>query len=200
MNNQPMTKEQTQVTLRHATMADADTLAELSATTFHQAFDGSSQQENVDDYINTALNPAQLSLELQDPSATFCLAEYNEQVVGYFKLIADEVPDCVSDRKAIELSRLYVRQEFIAQKIGAALMQKALDEARAKGYSSLFLGVWEHNARAQAFYLKWGFTRVGEHIFQMGDDPQIDWWMERKLLKSDGVKHDKAHCPRVNPQ
>lgn len=168
-------------TLRHTTIADAESLAELSATTFHQAFDGSSKQENVDDYINTALKPAQLALELQDSNATFCLAELNEQAVGYFKLIEDEVPKCVSDRKAIELSRLYVRQEFIAQKIGAALMQKALEEARAKGYTTIFLGVWEHNERAQAFYHKWGFQRVGEHIFQMGDDAQTDWWMERKL-------------------
>ena len=45
----------------------------------------------------------------------------------------------------------------------------------------MFLGVWEHNPRAQAFYRKWGFERVGEHVFQMGDDPQIDWWMVRTL-------------------
>ena len=167
--------------IRYATMADAERLAELSATTFHQAFDGSSKQENVDGYVNTALNAAQLALELQDPNATFCFAELNEQLVGYFKLIEAEVPECVSDARAIELSRLYVREEFVAQKIGAALMQRALDEARAKGYPTIFLGVWEHNYRAQAFYHKWGFKRVGEHIFQMGDDAQTDWWMERKL-------------------
>jgi diamine N-acetyltransferase len=174
-------RKTTAVLIRYATFSDAEVLAELSATTFHQAFDGSSKQENVDDYIHTALNATQLALELRDPSVTFCLAELNQQVVGYLKLIEGEVPECVSDAGAIELSRLYVRQEFIANKIGAALMQKALDEARAKDYQTIFLGVWEHNTRAQAFYHKWGFNRVGEHIFQMGDDPQIDWWMERKL-------------------
>ena len=51
--------------------------------------------------------------------------------------------------QAIELARLYVRQEFLAQKIGATLMQKALDEARARGYDTIFLGVWEHNERAK---------------------------------------------------
>lgn len=170
-----------ELTIRYATMADAEILAELSATSFHQAFDGSSKQENVDGYVNAAFNPTQLAIELNEPQSTFCLAELNEQAVGYFKLIADEVPDCVQDQNAVELSRLYVRQEFIAQKIGAALMQKALEVARAKSYTTIFLGVWEHNKRAQAFYHKWGFERVGEHIFQMGDDAQTDWWMERKL-------------------
>ena len=163
-----MTQEQMKVTIRHATIADAENLAELSATSFHQAFDGSSKQENIDGYVNAAFNPTQLAIELRDPQATFMFAELDGQAVGYFKLfIEDEVP-VASDRKAIELSRLYVRQEFITQKIGAALMQKALEEARAKGYQMIFLGVWEHNERAQAFYHKWGFHRVGDHIFQNG--------------------------------
>lgn len=181
MNLSTMTMKQAEVTIRTATIADAEMLAELSATSFHQAFDGSSKQENVDGYVDAAFNAAQLAKELGDPQSIFMIAELGEQSVGYFKLIVGEVPECVRDRNAMELSRLYVRQEFIAQKIGAALMQKALDAARAKGHQTIFLGVWEHNTRAQAFYHKWGFTRVGEHIFQMGDDPQTDWWMERML-------------------
>lgn len=180
-----MTEHQAAITIRMATPADAEMLAELSAISFHQAFDGSSKQENVDDYVNAAFNPTQLAMELRDPQCIFMIAQSGEQSVGYFKLFAGEVPACVSegwgDHNAIELVRLYVRQEFIAQKIGAALMQRALDEARAKGFTTIFLGVWEHNYRAQAFYHKWGFERVGEHIFQMGDDPQTDWWMARKL-------------------
>ena len=181
MNNPTMTTEQLGLTIRSAMVADAETLAELSATSFHQAFDGSSKQENVDGYVQAAFNPAQLTMELSDPHSTFMIAELGDQTVGYFKLITGEVPDCVQDCQAIELSRLDVRQGFIAQKIGAALMQRVLEEARAKGHATIFLGVWEHNYRAQAFYQKWGFHRVGEHIFQMGDDPQTDWWMARTL-------------------
>jgi ribosomal protein S18 acetylase RimI-like enzyme len=181
MNDHAMTKQPAEVKIRSASVRDADILAELSATSFHQAFDGSSKQENVDDYVNAAFNPAQLALELREAHTTFMLAEWGEQAVGYFKLTTGEVPECVPDRNAIELARLYVRQEFIAQKIGAARMQQALVEARAQGFTTIFLGVWEHNTRAQAFYHKWGLVRVGEHIFQMGDDAQTDWWMARKL-------------------
>ncbi len=181
MNHYAMTRQPTELKIRQATVDEAETLAELSATSFHQAFDGSSKQENVDDYVNLAFNPAQLAQELRDPQSTFGLAELHGQAIGYYKLVVGKVPDCVPDRNAMELSRLYVRQEFIAQKIGAALMQRALDEARAQGFTTIFLGVWEHNHRAQAFYQKWGFARVGAHIFQMGDDPQTDWWMARTL-------------------
>ncbi|MDQ2855211.1 MAG: GNAT family N-acetyltransferase, partial [Acidobacteriota bacterium] len=45
----------------------------------------------------------------------------------------------------------------------------------------LWLGVWEHNGRARAFYRKWKFVEFGEHIFQLGEDPQNDILMARDL-------------------
>ena len=60
-------------------------------------------------------------------------------------------------------------------------MQAALDLAREKGFDWVWLGVWEHNHRAHAFYRKWGFERFGEHVFFVGLDAQTDWWMRRRL-------------------
>ena len=48
-----------------------------------------------------------------------------------------------------------------------------------RGSTTAWLGVWEHNPRAIAFYRKWGFTPVGEHCFAVGDDPQRDVILER---------------------
>ena len=38
----------------------------------------------------------------------------------------------------------------------------------------MWLGVWERNVRAQAFYRKHGFDRVGSKVFVVGSDPQTD--------------------------
>jgi len=46
----------------------------------------------------------------------------------------------------------------------------------------VWLGVWEHNPRAIAFYRKWGFEAVGEHVFVVGTDPQRDLVMTRSAL------------------
>ena len=45
----------------------------------------------------------------------------------------------------------------------------------------MWLGVWERNWRAQAFYRKWEFTVVGDHVFLLGSDAQTDLLMERRL-------------------
>ena len=62
-------------------------------------------------------------------------------------------------------------------------MQAAIDEAQRRGHDTLWLGVWEHNPRARAFYRKWGFVEVGTHIFVLGSDPQTDILMQRVMDK-----------------
>ena len=77
--------------------------------------------------------------------------------------------------------RLYVLREWIGRGVGRELMQACLNEARQAGFRTIWLGVWERNPRAQAFYRKWNFRVVGEHVFQLGSDPQRDLLMERAL-------------------
>jgi ribosomal protein S18 acetylase RimI-like enzyme len=83
--------------------------------------------------------------------------------------------------RPVELSRIYVAANWIGRGVGAAIMQRCIDEARASDSDVLWLGVWERNERAIKFYEKWGFTKVGEHVFVLGSDPQTDWLMARAI-------------------
>jgi len=80
---------------------------------------------------------------------------------------------------------LYVAAAWHGRGVARALMAAAAAEAERRGAQTLWLGVWERNARAQAFYRKWNFRDVGEHIFQLGADRQRDILMERSLKSSD---------------
>ncbi len=81
----------------------------------------------------------------------------------------------------MNLSRLYVDRPFLGAKVGAALMARCLEEGRARGHDVLWLGVWEHNTRARAFYARWGFAEVGEMSFLLGSDLQHDLVLALKL-------------------
>ena len=81
----------------------------------------------------------------------------------------------------LELKRLYVARAWHGQGVAQALMEAALDAARARGAATLWLGVWERNPRAAAFYRKYGFERVGEHTFMLGADAQTDWLLVRPV-------------------
>ena len=71
----------------------------------------------------------------------------------------------------------------IGSGVGAALMWACIDAAQLRGHRTLWLGVWEHNLRAQEFYRKWNFQEVGTHVFQLGEDPQTDLLMQRKICE-----------------
>ena len=96
-------------------------------------------------------------------------------------LRASEPPKQISQANPIELVRFYVSGEWHGCGVGATLMQACIHEARRQGYQTLWLGVWEHNGRARAFYRKWRFHDVGEHLFQLGADAQNDLLMERGI-------------------
>jgi ribosomal protein S18 acetylase RimI-like enzyme len=169
------------VVFRHAIAEDAEALAEFAARIYYETFAAVNTPENMQAYLATAFTLPQLQSELSDRQASFLLCEAAGKLVGYAKLLADEPPDCVTGEDPIELVRFYIDQSWHGSGLAATLMELCLSEAKQRGFRTMYLGVWEKNLRAQAFYRKWNFSRAGEHVFYMGDDPQIDWWMTRAI-------------------
>lgn len=169
------------LTIRRGTPADADLLSELSARTFSETFAADNTPEDLAAYVATSFNVAQLTAELKDRASTFLIGEVDGRAAGYAKLHDGEPEKSVEGAKPIELVRLYVSREWLGRRIGEQLMRACIDEARQAGHETIWLGVWERNGRAQAFYRKWNFRAVGEHMFQLGSDLQRDIVMERAV-------------------
>jgi diamine N-acetyltransferase len=169
------------VTIRNATNADAPLLAEIGAKTFYETFAADNTPEDMAAYLAESFRVDKLAVELADPAGCFLIAEAGSATAGYAKLQNGQPPDCVSGYPTIELVRLYVLQAWLGHGVGAALMRACLDEAARLGCETIWLGVWEHNARARAFYRKWGFEQVGSHVFKLGDDLQTDLLMQRSV-------------------
>jgi len=171
----------TQQLIRRATENDAALLADLGAKTFSDTFASQNTPEDMAAYLAASFGPELQRAELADPRNIFLIVESDGSAIGYAHLRAGEPPACVSGPGAIELSRLYVSAAFQGSGAGARLMEACLTEARQAGYQTMWLGVWKQNVRAQAFYQRWNFSVVGEHVFQLGADRQMDWLMERSL-------------------
>jgi ribosomal protein S18 acetylase RimI-like enzyme len=169
------------LTIRRAEPDDAGLLAELGARTFSETFAADNDPEDLAAYLASSFNPARQADELNDPASTFFIAEVGGVAAGYAMLRAGETEKGVGGVKPVELVRLYVSREWLGRGVGEALMRACVDEARRAGYETIWLGVWERNGRAQAFYRKWNFRAVGEHVFQLGSDPQTDILMERAV-------------------
>lgn len=166
------------ITIREATTADAEQIADLSRQTFYETFAPHNKAADMEKFMTEQFTREALMAEVNAPGNTFFLALDNDETVGYARLREQEKDKLAS---AIEIARLYAVTESIGKGVGKALMQACIDFARVQGKKTIWLGVWEKNERAIQFYTAWGFEKVGEHDFLLGNDLQRDWIMEKPL-------------------
>lgn len=163
------------MTIRLATVHDAATLAELARRTFYDTFAPTNDAADMARYLAEAFGIEQQTRELSDRDITTLLVESDQgEAIAYAQLCADHVPECVTGANPIELKRFYITAEWHGRGLAPPLMERVKVEARRRGAQTLWLGVWERNDRARAFYAKCGFTAAGQHIFLFGTDPQTD--------------------------
>ena len=165
-----------------ATVQHSAALACLARKTFVDAFAKDNHESDLREYVDQAFNEQTIYQELADPNAAFYVACEDRELLGYLKLRQGTTPSQLQERNALELQRIYVHQHAIGRGIGAQLTQAALDAARQRDANVLWLGVWERNPAAIAFYQRWGFVIFGSHIFYVGQDAQTDLLMQKSLL------------------
>ena len=170
-----------QVIMRRAAPADAVALAAMASTAFTDTFGAHNDPRDMADYLAKSFGESVQRAELADPGSTVWLAEHEGEPAGYAMLRDGPPPECVSVHDAIEIARLYVVKRFIGAGIGALLMRRCIEEASARGNDAIWLGVWEHNVRAIAFYERWEFVDVGSLAFMLGRDRQTDRVMVRRM-------------------
>jgi diamine N-acetyltransferase len=175
------------LTVRRATAGDAARLAAFGARAFHDTFAADNRPEDMAAYLAASFSAERQGAELTDPETIVLLAEREGVVAGYAQLrfgAAPAGPVEASLDAPVELTRFYVGAEWIGRGVAGPLMRHALDAARRGGGRTLWLGVWERNARAIAFYRKWGFADAGSQKFALGDDVQTDRVMVRLVAAS----------------
>ena len=166
--------------IRRGVRGDAGALASFAAAAFADTFGPDNRPEDMAAYLAEAFGDARQDAELADPACIILLAEQGGELAGYAMLREGAAPACVGG-DAIEIARLYAGRRWIGAGVGSALMQRCLDDGTSRGHRRIWLGVWERNARAIAFYRRHGFTDVGSQPFLLGSDLQTDRIMTRTL-------------------
>lgn len=169
------------ISVRAGSPDDAELLSRLGAATFYEAFAADNSPEDMTAYLASAFSPELQAAELQSPDTLFLIATSGNETVGYAKLQTSDAPECVGGARPIEVVRFYVDSAWHGRGVSHALMKEAIAHAAGAGHDVVWLGVWEKNARAIAFYQKWGFEVVGSKPFQVGSDLQTDYVMRLDL-------------------
>ena len=159
--------------LRPANPTDVPALSRLGRESFIAKFGTLYRPEDLAAFLEQTHSEMAVAAELADPKRRYCLAEEDGALAGYCKLsLAPGWPGHARGRNAIEIKQLYTAPDRVGRGIGAALMDRILAGARSYGADEIQLSVWSENLGAQRFYARYGFEKVADIQFRVGE--QLD--------------------------
>jgi ribosomal protein S18 acetylase RimI-like enzyme len=162
------------IVIRPASLSDAESLAALAEQTFREAFAADNSAENIDLHCAQYFSPRIQGEEISEPRLVTLLAECDGELTGFAQLRLEQSMTCIEGERPAELRRIYVANKWHGRGVARELMRAVYAAAADAGSDCLWLGVWEKNPRAIAFYRKCGFSVVGDHVFMLGQDRQRD--------------------------
>lgn len=160
---------------------DLPRLRDFAEHTFRVAWQHMNEPEPFEAYCSENFDPAKLKAEWEQSDSRFFLIFYHEALAAYLKMNYNTQPHEPFDGPALQIERVYVGPGHQSLGIGAQLLDFSTKEAISSGARWIWLSVWQKAPRSVAFYEKNGFEIFGIETFWVGDDPQPDWLMKRRL-------------------
>lgn len=162
------------MTICRGSIDDAAELAEFAARTFEETFSTNNNPDDMQTHLSTNYGVEQQSAELADSNIATILVRLSGTLVAYAQVRRSSPPPCVTQASPIELHRFYVDGQAHGTGLASSLMQEVYQAVREFGGRHVWLGVWERNPRAIAFYKKTDFVDVGSQFYMVGPDKQVD--------------------------
>ena len=170
------------ITIEKVAINELDTLLAFSKKTFYDFFAHLNDPVNIEAYSVEAFAPENMRRQLVNPESEFYFAMIGDEIAGYIKLNFNDAQNEYKEKNALEVERIYVSAKHHGKQIGKQLINFAIEIAKEKHFSYVWLGVWEHNEKAIGFYKHFGFEFCGSHVFLLGDEQQTDLLMKKKIL------------------
>ena len=171
-------------TIKPITTSDVEKLQKVSRKTFKTTFDPYTAPNDMVRFLEEDYETVKLVKEIENPNSRFYFLMVQNEIAGYLKINVGDAQTEHLRENALEVERIYLRSSFQHRGLGNVLLDFAEKTAREEGKDYMWLGVYEKNVPAQHFYKRHGFSKVSQHTFQVGSDPQTDWLLVKKLTRN----------------
>ncbi len=153
-----------------ATEDDSLCLSELSKQTLIESHGKSAPKEDMDQYIALKYNEETIKTELRDPTNIYHLLYYNQELVGFSKIIMNVPYKEGVDKNMTKLDRIFLLKKMYGLKLGKELLTFNLNFMKHHHQTGVWLFAWTENERAIKFYKRNGFEIVGSHDFKISEN------------------------------
>lgn len=171
-------------TIKPITTSDVEKLQKVSRETFKATFDPYTAPNDMVRFLEEDYETVKLVKEIENPNSRFYFLMVQNEIAGYLKINVGDAQTEHLRENALEVERIYLRSSFQHRGLGNVLLDFAEKTAREEGKDYMWLGVYKKNVPAQHFYKRHGFSKVSQHTFQVGSDPQTDWLLVKKLTRN----------------
>ena len=167
-----------ELTIRPATLSDRALIRSISERTWPSTYGHIISQEQIDFMLEWMYSDASLEKQM-NTDCSFYIANLNGDDIGFCSVSPDD--EKAEGSKAHKLNKLYVLPSAQGTGAGKALLNQAIDIAKAAGSNAIFLQVNKHND-AYSFYLKQGFIKESEFKFDIGNGFYMDDYVMRLIF------------------
>lgn len=170
--------------LRDAKPADAEALARLGRESFCDAFEHLYRPEDLQPFLQEVYSPEAVAAEIADPGIRHQLTEDapGSGLTAFIKIKYDSPYTEHSDaRQPLCLGQLYTDPARTGEGLGAALMDWCLNLARQRNCDAVQLSVYSENFGAQRFYQRYGFQKIADIVFWVGEQRDAEFLYEKQL-------------------
>jgi ribosomal protein S18 acetylase RimI-like enzyme len=161
------------MTYRDATPADGAMLGGIARATFIDTFGTLYRLEDLATFLAQGSDAA-YAAELANPDIEVRFAETGGVPIGFCKISSLKLPAPDPARGATELRQLYIYKPWQGLGIADVLTRWAMDRARARGATEIWLSVFTENVKARRFYARHGFVEICPYHFMVGDQADED--------------------------
>ncbi len=174
--------------IRVATEADAEALRQFGMKAFSRQFSHLYPPEELQYFLTNSYCIEKFLNWINDTKDYMLqIALDDTAIVGYVLCGPCELPYSDVTESCVELRRLYIDSSYFGSGLAKALMiigLKWLEDKRQRNYESskiwgkIYIGVYSDNFRAQRFYQKYKFEKVGEYFYEVGRCRDLEYIMQ----------------------
>ncbi|MFT3912079.1 MAG: N-acetyltransferase [Ferruginibacter sp.] len=153
------------ISIIKATERDCHLIVDIGKISVAESHRDSCSAEVMNEFLEKNYNTDVIKEELNDPNNIYYIIHYNDEPVGFSKIILNAKHPNILTENVTKLDRIYLLKKFYGLKLGLELLNFNIGLSKNNDQSGIWLYVWVDNNRAIDFYTKAGFTIIGNHKF-----------------------------------
>lgn len=158
------------ISIIKATEKDYHSITSIGYVSVEEAHRESCAPEILKEYLDQHYNDIAIKKELTDTNNIYHIIYVDEKAIGFSKIVLNAAHPTIPLPNVTKLDRIYLLKEYQHLKLGYQLLQFNIELAKKNDQAGLWLFTWIGNTKAVNFYLKNGFTIIGNHHFKVTDN------------------------------